>query len=75
MSLRASFGTPETFDDWWQSAGQAYEVAVVARGGTPWPHDPDKRAAVAARLGLPIDTDAAALREALWNHRNKKREA
>ncbi|RRR41154.1 hypothetical protein EHH44_19260 [Mycolicibacter terrae] len=60
-----------TFKDWWERSGQHYERAVIeaAAGGTPWPLDPEKRAANAKLLGLPEDTDPMGLRRALWERR------
>lgn len=67
MSKRspAKYGS---FDEWWLSAGSVYEQAVIARGGTPWPSDPAKRAAITARLGLPEDIAPMDLRRQLWDH-------
>ncbi|CAN5579020.1 hypothetical protein BH09ACT8_BH09ACT8_27170 [soil metagenome] len=59
----------ETFEEYWELSGQPYEAAVTAGGGTPWPLDPEKRAAAAERLGLPEDTDPMELRRALWARR------
>lgn len=55
-----------SFAQWFAKYGQPYEAAVIAGGGTPWPMDSEKRAAVAERLGLPVDTDPMELRRALW---------
>lgn len=54
------------FDLWWQRSGERYEAAVLAAGDLPWALDPEKRIAVAERLGLPHDTDPMELRRALW---------
>lgn len=64
--------TPETFAGWWEKHGQPYEAAVIAGGGTPWPLDPDKRAATAEILGLAEDTDPMELRRALWERRTRR---
>ena len=58
------------FDTWWHRFGQPYEAAVRDAGDLPWPEDPAKRQQVAARLGLPEDTDPMELRRALWARRN-----
>jgi hypothetical protein len=58
-----------TFEEWFEKYGQPYESAVIANGGQPWSLDPVKRAATAAQLGLPEDTDPMALRRALWDRR------
>lgn len=60
----------ETFEEWWERHGQPYEAAVIAGDGTPWPMDPEKRAATAERLGLPESTDPMMLRRALWERRH-----
>jgi hypothetical protein len=65
----------KSFDTWWERSGQHYEQAVIDAGGTPWPLDPEKRRAVAARLGLPVDTDPMELRRALWARRNRSEAA
>lgn len=65
-------GAPETFEEWFERYGQPYEAAVIANDGTPWPLDPEKRAATADRLGLPADTNPMELRRALWERRNKR---
>jgi hypothetical protein len=67
-----SVGTPETFEEWFEKHGQPYEAAVIANGGKPWPLDAEKRAAAAAKLGLPHDTEPMELRRALWERRNKR---
>lgn len=60
-----------TFERWFEKHGQPYEAAVIAGGGTPWPMDPEKRAAVAGQLGLPVDTGPMELRRALWARRHR----
>ncbi|SRX93240.1 hypothetical protein MSP7336_01476 [Mycobacterium shimoidei] len=60
-----------TFEEWYAKHGQPYEAAVIANDGVPWPMDPEKRAAVAERLGLPEDADPMELRRALWHRRNR----
>lgn len=60
---------PETFEEWFARFGEPYERVVIDNGGTPWPLDPEKRAATAAQLGLPTDTDPMDLRRALWARR------
>ena len=62
-----------SFEEYWEISGSRYETAVIENGGTPWPLDPEKRAATAERLGLPDDTDPMELRRALWERRNKSR--
>lgn len=64
-----------TFEQWYERHGHAYEAAVIAGGGTPWPLDPDKRAAITERLGLPADTEPMQLRRALWERRNHRSNA
>jgi hypothetical protein len=68
-------GAPQSFEEWWDKHGTPYEAAVVAGGGTPWALDPVKRAATAAQLGLPEDTDPMELRRALWARRYKRSNA
>ncbi len=51
------------------------EGQACSRVPTPWPLDPEKRAANAKRLGLPEDTDPMELRRALWERRNKRNAA
>lgn len=63
------------FDTWWTKSGQHYEQAVRDAGDLPWPEDPTKRHAVAARLGLAEDTDPMELRRALWARRNRSKAA
>ncbi len=47
-------------------------MAVVREAGDlPWFEDTDRKAKVAARLGLPEDTDPMDLRRALWQRRNR----
>ncbi|WP_197504741.1 hypothetical protein [Mycobacterium sp. 852002-51163_SCH5372311] len=48
---------------------------MVANGGTPWPLDPVKRAAVAERLGMPEHTDPMELRRALWERSKRSNPA
>lgn len=61
-----------SFERWWETSGRHYEAAVIANGDTPWPLSPEKRAATAARLGLPADTDPMELRKALYERRGKR---
>ncbi len=63
---------PLTFERWYAKHGQPYEAAVIAGGGTPWPLDPEKRAEITARLGLPEDADPMELRRALWARRYER---
>lgn len=64
-----------SFEEWFAKHGQPYEAAVIVGGGTPWPMDPEKSAAVAERIGLPADTDPMELRRALWERRNNRSSA
>lgn len=61
-----------TFDSWWGRQGSRYEAAVIANGDTPWPLDPEKRAAIAELLGLPEDIDPMELRRAVWHRRYRR---
>ena len=63
---------PRTFEEWWERHGQPDEAAVIANGGTPWPLDPEKRAVVVERLGLPADIDPMELRRMLWERGHRK---
>lgn len=65
-------GYPESFEAWWERHGKPYEAAVVANGDTPWSADPEKRAAIAKRLGLSESTPPMELRRALWERRVRK---
>lgn len=61
-----------TFGRWWQKHGLPYEQAVIRNGGVPWPMDPEKRAATADLLALPVDTPDMELRRALYERRNQQ---
>ncbi|ORB73130.1 hypothetical protein BST44_16320 [Mycobacterium scrofulaceum] len=50
---------------------EAYMAVVREAGDLPWFEDTDRKAKVAARLGLPEDTDPMDLRRALWQRRNR----
>jgi hypothetical protein len=54
-----------TFDDYLASS-ENYMAAIREADDLPWYDDPDRRAKVAARLGLPAETPALELRRALF---------
>ncbi len=60
----------ETFEHYIERSEQ-YVAAVHAADDLMWWEQPEKRAATAAQLGLPADTDPIVLRRALWERRNK----
>jgi hypothetical protein len=61
------------FDAWWAEHGQHYEAAVIDAGGTPWPQDENKLAAL-RRAGLPVSGDPMETRRALWHRRYRPTE-
>lgn len=44
-----------------------YDATTRAAGSTPWHEDDGRRADVAAKLGLPVDTDPSVVRRALFD--------
>jgi hypothetical protein len=67
----ARFARPRTTFEEYLTRSEAYDAAIrdAEDDSLPWHEDPEKLAAMAARLGLTADTDPLAVRKALFDRR------
>ena len=59
-----------TFEEYLEHSQQNFSV-VREKGDEPWFENPERSAAMAARLGLPADTPALDLRKSLFERGRK----